>query len=173
VFCREKTNDVCWQLLKSKRQESQMPRGARLDTPGTLHHVMVRGIEQGSLVRDDSDSVEFLRRYLPGHGLEDAPEGVSGYGTCNQSGNVMELCSVWHDETDSANSASGEESLRQERSGCWRYPDEFAFRTSQRSFVVSDAVNDFQGFRLVLPVEAVYLPVPVQETFVNFQRNGS
>jgi hypothetical protein len=22
-----------------------MPRGARLDTPGTLHHVMVRGIE--------------------------------------------------------------------------------------------------------------------------------
>jgi len=32
-----------------------MPRGARLDTPGTLHHVMVRGIEQGSIVRDDSD----------------------------------------------------------------------------------------------------------------------
>jgi len=39
-----------------------MPRGARLDTPGTLHHVMVRGIEQGSIVRDDSDRVEFLRR---------------------------------------------------------------------------------------------------------------
>ncbi|ABL66207.1 conserved hypothetical protein [Chlorobium phaeobacteroides DSM 266] len=39
-----------------------MPRGARLDTQGTLHHVMVRGIEQGSIVRDDSDRVEFLRR---------------------------------------------------------------------------------------------------------------
>ena len=39
-----------------------MPRGARLDIPGTLHHVMVRGIEQGSIFRDDSDRVEFLRR---------------------------------------------------------------------------------------------------------------
>jgi hypothetical protein len=27
-----------------------MPRGARLDTPGTLHHVMVRGIERGAVV---------------------------------------------------------------------------------------------------------------------------
>ena len=72
------------------------------------------------------------------------PEGVSGYGTWNQSGNVMEWCSVWHEETDSANTASGEESLRQERGGCWRYPDKFAFRCSQRSFVVSKAVNDFR-----------------------------
>ncbi|MBM3163483.1 MAG: hypothetical protein FJZ79_09290 [Chlorobi bacterium] len=39
-----------------------MPRGARLDAPGTLHHVMMRGIEQGSIVRDDSDRTEFLRR---------------------------------------------------------------------------------------------------------------
>ncbi|MEE9905814.1 MAG: SUMF1/EgtB/PvdO family nonheme iron enzyme [Chlorobium sp.] len=82
------------------------------------------------------------------------PEGVSGYGTWNQSGNVMEWCSVWHDETDSASASSGEESLRQERGGCWRYPDKFAFRSSQRSFVVSKAVNDFRGFRLVLPVQA-------------------
>ena len=55
--------------------------------------------------------------------------------------------------TDSANTASGEEALRQERGGCWRYPDKFAFRSSQRSFVVSKAVNDFRGFRLVLPVQ--------------------
>jgi formylglycine-generating enzyme required for sulfatase activity len=82
------------------------------------------------------------------------PEGVSGYGTWNQSGNVMEWCSIWHDETDTANTASGEEALRQERGGCWRYPDKFAFRCSQRSFVVSKAVNDFRGFRLVLPVQA-------------------
>jgi len=39
-----------------------MPRGARLDAPGTLHHVMVRGIEKGSIVRDDSDRTEFLHR---------------------------------------------------------------------------------------------------------------
>ncbi|UZJ40225.1 transposase [Prosthecochloris sp. SCSIO W1101] len=39
-----------------------MPRGARLDTPGTLHHVIVRGIEKGSIVRDDQDRKEYLRR---------------------------------------------------------------------------------------------------------------
>ena len=81
------------------------------------------------------------------------PEGVSGYGTWNQSGNVMEWCSVWHEETDSGNASTGEDALRQERGGCWRYPDKFAFRCSQRSFVVSKAVNDFRGFRMVMPVE--------------------
>lgn len=39
-----------------------MPRGARHEAPGTLHHVMMRGIEQGSIVRDDSDRAKFLRR---------------------------------------------------------------------------------------------------------------
>ena len=39
-----------------------MPRGPRLDTPGTLHHVMIRGIERGSIVRDDKDRDEFLKR---------------------------------------------------------------------------------------------------------------
>ena len=36
---------------------------------------MVRVIEQGSIVRDDSDRVEFHRRYLSVHGLEAAHEG--------------------------------------------------------------------------------------------------
>ena len=35
-----------------------MPRGPRLDTPGTLHHVMIRGIERGSIVRDDIEYFE-------------------------------------------------------------------------------------------------------------------
>ena len=39
-----------------------MPRGARLDAPGTLHHVIIRGIEKGNVVRDDKDRQEFLRR---------------------------------------------------------------------------------------------------------------
>ncbi|NTU54502.1 MAG: hypothetical protein HGA97_12580 [Chlorobiaceae bacterium] len=39
-----------------------MPRGARLDAPGTLHHVMFRGIEQGLVVRDDTDRQAFLDR---------------------------------------------------------------------------------------------------------------
>lgn len=39
-----------------------MPRGARLDAPGTLHHVIIRGIEKGNIVRDDEDRQDFLRR---------------------------------------------------------------------------------------------------------------
>lgn len=31
---------MCWQLLKSNREESHIPRGARLYTQGTLHHVI-------------------------------------------------------------------------------------------------------------------------------------
>lgn len=39
-----------------------MPRGARLVVPGTLHHVMIRGTEQGNIFRDDSDRQAFLVR---------------------------------------------------------------------------------------------------------------
>ncbi|MEI8031935.1 MAG: transposase [Chlorobiaceae bacterium] len=37
-----------------------MPRGARLDAPGTLHHVMVRGIEGGRIVSDNADRTFFV-----------------------------------------------------------------------------------------------------------------
>lgn len=39
-----------------------MPRGARLDSPGTLHHVMVRGIERREIVYDDRDRRNILTR---------------------------------------------------------------------------------------------------------------
>jgi hypothetical protein len=39
-----------------------MPRGARLDAPGALHHVMVRGIERTAIVIDDEDRLDFLNR---------------------------------------------------------------------------------------------------------------
>ncbi len=39
-----------------------MPRGARLDTPGTLHHVMVRGINGREIVIDDDDRSFFVSR---------------------------------------------------------------------------------------------------------------
>jgi putative transposase len=32
-----------------------MPRGPRLDAPGTLHHVIIRGIERRQIVDDDED----------------------------------------------------------------------------------------------------------------------
>lgn len=75
-----------------------MPRGARLDTPGTLHHVMVRGIEGGAIVKDDLDRDEFVSRMgrlskststsvyawalMTNHShllLKSGPEGISGF----------------------------------------------------------------------------------------------
>jgi REP element-mobilizing transposase RayT len=39
-----------------------MPRRARLDAPGTLHHVMVRGIEKRRIVNDVADRKNFVVR---------------------------------------------------------------------------------------------------------------
>jgi REP element-mobilizing transposase RayT len=39
-----------------------MPRAARLDTPGLLHHVIIRGIERRRIFRDDVDREDFLER---------------------------------------------------------------------------------------------------------------
>ena len=39
-----------------------MPRHARLDAPGTLHHVIIRGLERGAIVKDDQDRGAFVTR---------------------------------------------------------------------------------------------------------------
>ncbi|MCF8052720.1 MAG: transposase [Desulfobacterales bacterium] len=39
-----------------------MPRKARLDAPGTLHHVILRGIEKRRIVRDNRDRRDFVDR---------------------------------------------------------------------------------------------------------------
>ena len=39
-----------------------MPRQARLDVPGALHHIMVRGIDKSNIFRDDEDKARFLER---------------------------------------------------------------------------------------------------------------
>jgi len=39
-----------------------MPRQARLDAPGTLHHVMIRGIEGKRIFRDTQDRKDFVTR---------------------------------------------------------------------------------------------------------------
>ncbi len=39
-----------------------MPRQPRLDAPGTLHHVIGRGIEKGKIFRDRGDREDFLGR---------------------------------------------------------------------------------------------------------------
>lgn len=45
-----------------------MPRQDRLDTPGSLHHIIVRGIERRKIFNDDTDQYNFLGRL--GHILE-------------------------------------------------------------------------------------------------------
>ena len=39
-----------------------MPRQARLDVPGALHHIMVRGINRSPIFEDDQDRFRFLER---------------------------------------------------------------------------------------------------------------
>ena len=39
-----------------------MPRLARLDAPGALHHIMIRGIERRAIFRSDQDRRDFLKR---------------------------------------------------------------------------------------------------------------
>ena len=39
-----------------------MPRKARIDAPGSLHHIIVRGIEKKPIFRDDMDRDNFLQR---------------------------------------------------------------------------------------------------------------
>jgi len=39
-----------------------MPRKARIDAPGALHHVIIRGIERGKIFRSDYDRGNFINR---------------------------------------------------------------------------------------------------------------
>jgi len=40
-----------------------MPRQARIDAPGTLHHIIVRGIERCKIFKDDEDGESFVERF--------------------------------------------------------------------------------------------------------------
>ena len=39
-----------------------MPRQARIDAPGALHHIIIRGIERRKIFQDDNDRENFLQR---------------------------------------------------------------------------------------------------------------
>ncbi|TFG62907.1 MAG: transposase, partial [Nitrospirales bacterium] len=39
-----------------------MPRKARIDAPGALHHIICRGIERRLVFREDFDRQDFVRR---------------------------------------------------------------------------------------------------------------
>jgi len=44
-----------------------MPRSARLDAAGVLHHIIIRGIERRRIFRDDHDRENFLGKHLAKH----------------------------------------------------------------------------------------------------------
>ena len=44
-----------------------MPRGPRLDAPGALHHVRVRGLDRQAIFRSDADREEFCARLARVH----------------------------------------------------------------------------------------------------------
>ena len=39
-----------------------MPRKARIDAPGALHHIIIRGIERKKIFRSDYDRKNFVKR---------------------------------------------------------------------------------------------------------------
>ena len=39
-----------------------MPRRARIDAPGALHHIVIRGIERKAIFKDDTDREDFIER---------------------------------------------------------------------------------------------------------------
>src|SRR4030066_352150 len=75
-------------MLKGRiRLDIAMPRQARLDARGVLHHVMARGIEQGLIFRDDRDRDDFVRRLSKlaekeerGHACKHANKTATGFG---------------------------------------------------------------------------------------------
>lgn len=83
------------------------------------------------------------------------PEGASGFGTIQQSGNVWEWCSDWYDENyytssgatkDPIGAAGG--SVRVFRGGGWILGNASAFRGALRDWYVPGGRSDRLGFRL-------------------------
>jgi REP element-mobilizing transposase RayT len=50
-----------------------MPRKARIDAPGALHHIIIRDIEQRQIFRDDHDRDQFVQRLADNLSDTEAP----------------------------------------------------------------------------------------------------
>jgi hypothetical protein len=75
-----------------------MPRQARIDAPGALHHIVIREIERRGIFKDDKDREDFLER-LSGLIQETAtpcydpePASKSNKSTLEQRPRVTALC---------------------------------------------------------------------------------
>jgi putative transposase len=62
---------LCVSILAELGTGSNMPRRARIDAPGALHHIICRGIERRVIFQDDTGRDNFvtrpLRRVTRGH----------------------------------------------------------------------------------------------------------
>jgi hypothetical protein len=52
--------------LKRLRALGTMPRNTRIDAPGALHHIIVRGIERRRIFSNDQDRDNFKGQFSPG-----------------------------------------------------------------------------------------------------------
>jgi REP element-mobilizing transposase RayT len=64
-----------------------MPRQARLDIPGALHHIMVRGINKSTIFEDDEDREQFLNRL--GGNITDARASVYAFALMTNHAHVL------------------------------------------------------------------------------------
>ena len=48
--------------MSVNRKRFGMPRQARIDAPGAVHHIIARGIERGKIFQDDQDRYNFIKR---------------------------------------------------------------------------------------------------------------
>ncbi len=64
-----------------------MPRQARLDAPGTLHHVMIRGIEKRKIVNDQRDREDFVTRL--GDIAEDTDTSIYAWALLNNHAHIL------------------------------------------------------------------------------------
>ncbi len=53
--------------------ENTTPRKARIDAPGALHHIIIRGIKRKAIFKDNSDRVNFFDR--PGRIISETETG--------------------------------------------------------------------------------------------------
>jgi REP element-mobilizing transposase RayT len=64
-----------------------MPRQARLDIPGALHHIMVRGINKSTIFEDDEEREQFLNRL--GENITDALASVYAFALMTNHAHVL------------------------------------------------------------------------------------
>ena len=77
-----------------------MPRKARIDAPGALHHVMARGIERRNIFTDNADCDDFLSRverliHLAADLVSIRPERIAGPGKSRDLVKARSLICHW------------------------------------------------------------------------------